>query len=105
MREALLAIATFVSVVLAAFLIAISFRDVESGRIDDKRHSDSHTETRLHPICVGKGRISYYMLTVYVPEYWELHLLNGDEAGWRKVTEQEYESYKVGDWYPRAEAE
>lgn len=37
---------------------------------------------------------------IYHPERWVLHLRDGDQKGYRKVTEDEYSRYEIGQWYP-----
>ena len=51
--------------------------------------------------CYGTGQARYcYQAYREWPETWSLKIDDGDQAGWRTVTESEYTACLPGDRYP-----
>lgn len=84
---------------LAVLLTACS--QMESGIVVSKMY---HPESGYwSSMCVSYGQYGCTMsMPVYntIPQSWEFALRDGDDTGYRDVTEQEYHEYKVGDRYP-----
>lgn len=122
---------TVVATVLAV-LLAAACSSIDHGMVIGKEYDDPDTWTTNEPVymqqchTVMRYRTSYVNgkpVTNYVPEqqcqqqiaywhdvqhydgpHWRLRLRDGDDEGWKGVTEQEYGDYKTGEQYPRVEA-
>lgn len=70
----------------------------DHGIVHDKRHEDAYVYTTQ--LCTSYGK---YGCTVWIPQLhhvpasWALDVYNGDEHGWREVSQQLYDATQVGD--------
>lgn len=70
----------------------------DHGVVHDKRHQDAYIYTTQ--ICTSYGK---YGCQAYVPQFhrappsWALDIYDGDEHGWRDVSEETYDATQIGD--------
>jgi len=90
--------------VVGAFAIALTLAGCgapSEGKVHDKSYSEGYYYTTN--ICAAYDKNGFCTVNIpqqnYSPPSWSLDLYNGDKHGWKGVTEQEYNSVKVGDWY------
>ncbi len=48
--------------------------------------------------CMAQPKGGCIMYPQVYPASWSLDIYNGDEHGWKRVTEETYDAYKVGDY-------
>lgn len=91
--------------VLALLLVGCS--PIDSGTITDKHHREGYYQTTYVQQCMAydkNGSCTQYITvpqTTYYPPSWTFDLRKGDEKGWVGVSEGTYDSYEIGDYYPR----
>lgn len=66
--------------------------NIESGVVLDHRYDDAYTT------YVWTGRV---LVPVRHSEDWNLLIEDSDDGTWVEVSESEYESYEVGDFWER----
>lgn len=114
---------------LMGALILVGCGGVTSGQVVTKEYDDPDTWTSMEPVYIQRCQTVMKSSSVYVngkyesryaPEqectqviaywhsvqnydgpHWKLKLRNADDEGWHSVTEREYQSYKIGEHYPR----
>ncbi|QIG58026.1 hypothetical protein SEA_PAULODIABOLI_342 [Microbacterium phage PauloDiaboli] len=100
----------FLSFVLLLAMIAVlvACSPISSGVVTSKDYDPAWTQTVYDQRCISrnaKGVCSGYISSprfVYHPERFTLNLRGEeDKTGWVNVPEGEYNSYEVGDQYPR----
>lgn len=98
-------IATVMTVICLTIVIAalVSCAAPRSGRVADAKYTRAWTEIH-QPVCSGgSGTTPRSCTPMWVemhPDSWRLRLMNGDEDGWRSVTQLEYERCNLEEHYP-----
>lgn len=73
----------------------------EQGTVLDKNHTEEYYT--YNQTCTGynqNGTCRSYMPTQqYHPDSYSLLLENGEDKGWRSVTEGTYNEYEIGEFY------
>lgn len=70
-----------------------------AGTVTDRDYSPAWSSPCTE--CYGTGQARYcYQAYREWPETWSLKIDDGDQAGWRTVTESEYTACLPGDRYP-----
>ncbi|MFE6305010.1 hypothetical protein [Nocardiopsis sp. NPDC057823] len=96
-RQALLAAAALAALAAAGCA-------PEAGQVTDRRYTPAHSwvdqqcTTILQPS--GQSVRTCTPVTRYEPDRYALRLEAGDDAGWRRVPEDEYDRCHTGDQYP-----
>ena len=71
----------------------------KTGTVTDRDYSPAWSSPYTE--CYGTGQARYcYQAYREWPETWLLKLDDGDQAGWRTVSESEYTACLPGDRYP-----
>jgi hypothetical protein len=100
MRNAIMTLILAIVVLLLVFAAGCS--QMEKGKVVSKMYYPASTYTTM--MCGSystQGMCNVWIpQTNFVPESWEFFLRDGDEEGYRTVSEEEYNSYKVGQQYP-----
>lgn len=75
---------------------------ITEGYITKRHHEPAYTYVQMICAAYNKdGGCSAWMpLTQYVPDSYHFSLKDGDDAGYVVVTEEEYDQYEVGQYYP-----
>lgn len=96
------------ALLVCAAVVAATACAPESGEVIDRDYDEAYTwidqqcTTTLQPN--GQSIRTCVPVTRYVDESFSLRLDNGQDTGWRRVPEREYDRCHVGDQYPACAA-
>ncbi|MDB5161805.1 MAG: hypothetical protein JWM52_313 [Candidatus Saccharibacteria bacterium] len=82
---------------LTVFLTGCS--SISEGYITQKQYTPAHEGTWIWCHAVGKVTICQPM-PIYYDDEWTFDIKKGKDKGYVDITEKEYDSYSVGDYYP-----
>ena len=85
--------------VLAAILLLAGCSAISDGYITNKTFTPSYTTSSVWCHLVGKVTICQ-PITTFHPDSWQFDIKKEDETGYVSVTEEEYNSYETGEYYP-----
>lgn len=100
--------AALLAIVVGVTLAACSA--ISAGYVTEKEYSPAYTYPVTYcSMYSSKGSCMVWMTRQeYVPEKFTLRLVESNDlldrdakTGWVNVSEGTYDSYEVGDWYPR----
>jgi len=81
---------------LSGFAVWDRFTAPVRGEVIDTEHTGAYTS-----VVNNCNRNVCTPIVTNHPESWSLRLRDGDETGWRDVSEHAYESCGIGDHYDR----
>lgn len=91
-------LAIFVAVLVVVLLAACA---PKTGVVHDKSYSAGYWYSSTYCAVYGKGGACTMWMPQqhYQPPIWELDLYEGDKHGWRSVSEAQFNSVGIGDYY------
>lgn len=89
--------------ILTSCMLMAGCSQIKYGTVTDKSYHPAWTQYTTTQQCSGTppNRICVPIVTpTFWPESYQLRLKNNQDEGWRSVTREEYDRYKVGAKYP-----
>ena len=93
---------TKLAAIVATALLLVGCSSISSGEITKKNHYEAYDYPVSYCVIYKSDRQCSMWGTRYehVPERWSFDIQNDNkDTGWVNVSESEFESYSVGDYY------